>query len=125
MATMDYIGRLLNNVNLDEDRTLQRALEHWQPHFLDWWRNMGPEGSTDLDVYLRTAISVEPQGWAHFDYVKMPDYRWGIFLNVPEPGRQVNFGEHRGEAARQEVPGEHCAPTCAGSSSPRRHGAGS
>jgi benzoyl-CoA 2,3-dioxygenase component B len=109
MATMDYSGRIPNNVNLDEDRTLQRALEHWQPHFLSWWRNMGPEGSTDLDVYLRTAVSVEPQGWAHFDYVKMPDYRWGIFLNAPEPGRQVNFGEHRGEAAWQEVPGEHRA----------------
>ena len=30
-------------------------------------------------VYLRTAVSVEKDGWAH-DYVTMPDYRWGIFL---------------------------------------------
>ena len=41
------------------------------------------------DVYLRTAISVEQGGWAHFDYVKMPDYRWGIFLNPGETDRVV------------------------------------
>ena len=30
------------------DRTLQRALEHWQPNFLDWWNDMGPDGSPGL-----------------------------------------------------------------------------
>ena len=45
---------------------------------------MGPDGSQNFDVYLRTAISVDPQGWAQFGYVKMPDYRWGIFLNPAE-----------------------------------------
>jgi benzoyl-CoA 2,3-dioxygenase component B len=70
---------------------------------------MGPEGSRDFDVYLRTAVSVDAKGWAHFDYVKMPDYRWGIFLAAPEPGRLVNFGAHKGEPAWQEVPGEHRA----------------
>ena len=30
-------------------------------------------------------ISVERDGWAHFDWVKMPEYRWGIFLAEPEP----------------------------------------
>ncbi|HEY6826942.1 MAG TPA: benzoyl-CoA 2,3-epoxidase subunit BoxB, partial [Gemmatimonadaceae bacterium] len=48
-------------------------------------------------------------GCAHFDYLKMPDYRWGIFLAPPDPSRQVNFGEHKGEAAWQDVPGEHRA----------------
>jgi benzoyl-CoA 2,3-dioxygenase component B len=70
---------------------------------------MGPDGSQNFDVYLRTATSVDPKGWAHFDYVKMPDYRWGIFLNPAEPDRKVNFGEHKGEPAWQEVPGEHRA----------------
>ncbi len=32
-------------------------------------------------------ICVDTDGWAHFDYVKMPDYRWGIFLAEPEPDR--------------------------------------
>ncbi|MEC9341204.1 MAG: benzoyl-CoA 2,3-epoxidase subunit BoxB, partial [Pseudomonadota bacterium] len=78
-----------------------------QPKFLDWWMEMGPDGFQASDVYLRTAISAEPDGWAHFDYVKMPDYRWGIFLAPPTPGRTIGFGDHRGEPAWQEVPGEH------------------
>jgi benzoyl-CoA 2,3-epoxidase subunit B len=107
--SISYSDRIPNNVDLAGDRTLQRALEHWQPEFLNWWRDMGPEGSHACDVYLRTAISVEPGGWAHFDYVKMPDYRWGIFLNPADPGRRIAFGEHKGEAAWQEVPGEYRA----------------
>jgi benzoyl-CoA 2,3-epoxidase subunit B len=76
---------------------------------MQWWADMGPEGSPNYDVYLRTAISVDPQGWAQFGYVKMPDYRWGIFLNPGEPDRKVNFGAHRGEPAWQDVPGEYRA----------------
>ncbi len=109
MSTIDYSEKIPNNVNLSEDRTLQRALESWQPDYLQWWHEMGPEGSTNFDVYLRTAISVDPQGWAQFDYVKMPDYRWGIFLNPAEADRKIHFGDHLGEAAWQDVPGEHRA----------------
>ncbi len=48
---------------------------------------MGPQGFQDYhQVYLRTAISVDPKGWAHFEYVKLPDYRWGIFLAEPTRG---------------------------------------
>src|SRR5262245_51822741 len=81
MSTIDYSEKIPNNVQLGDDRALQRALEVWQPGYLAWWRDMGPESSRNHEVYLRTAVSVDPQGWAHFDYVKMPDYRWGIFLN--------------------------------------------
>jgi benzoyl-CoA 2,3-epoxidase subunit B len=63
-----------------EDLRLQRALGKWLPNYLAWWREMGPAGFQEKDVYLRTAFSVASDGWAHFDYVKMPDYRWGIFL---------------------------------------------
>jgi benzoyl-CoA 2,3-dioxygenase component B len=107
MASIDYLERIPNNVNLAENRRLRRALEEWQPKFLQWWKDMGPEGFQARDVYLRTAISVDAQGWAQFGYVKMPDYRWGIFLAEPEPDRRVNFGEHKGQPAWQEVPGEY------------------
>ncbi|MEN8198234.1 MAG: benzoyl-CoA 2,3-epoxidase subunit BoxB, partial [Pseudomonadota bacterium] len=107
MMSINYNERIPNNVDLSEDRQLQRALERWQPRYLDWWAEMGPEGFQTEDVYLRTAISVDPKGWAHFDHVKMPDYRWGIFLTPPEADRKVNFGDHKGEAAWQEVPGEY------------------
>ncbi len=109
MSTINYSEKIPNNVNLSEDRTLQRALEQWQPNYLKWWADMGPEGSKNFDVYLRTAVSVDPQGWAQFGYVKMPDYRWGIFLNPAEAGRKIHFGDHKGEDAWQDVPGEHRA----------------
>jgi benzoyl-CoA 2,3-dioxygenase component B len=107
--SIDYSQKIPNNVNLADDRTLQRALEQWQPNFINWWDDVGPEGSTNHDVYLRTATSVDPQGWAHFDYVKMRDYRWGIFLQPGDPSREIQFGDHKGEQAWQDVPGEHRA----------------
>ena len=109
MSSINYSEKIPNNVNLSEDRTLQRALEHWQPNYLQWWQDMGPDGSHGFDVYLRTAVSTTPDGWAHFGHVKMPDYRWGIFLAEQDQHRQVHFGEHKGEAAWQDVPGEHRA----------------
>ena len=107
MAGVDYLERIPNNVNLRENRRLLRALEEWQPRYLDWWNEVGPEGYQATDVYLRTAISVERDGWAHFGYVKMPEYRWGIFLAEPEPDRVIAFGDHRGQPVWQEVPGEY------------------
>jgi len=56
-------------------------------------------------VYLRTAVSVDPKGWAKFDYVKMPDYRWGVLLAPQAEERVIPCGEHKGEKAWQEVPG--------------------
>jgi benzoyl-CoA 2,3-epoxidase subunit B len=107
MTSFDYNERIPNNVNLSEDRRLQRALERWQPEFLDWWRQLGPVEFQDADVYLRTAVSADRDGWAHFDHVKMPDYRWGIFLSEAEPDRRIGFGDNLGEPVWQEVPGEH------------------
>jgi benzoyl-CoA 2,3-dioxygenase component B len=109
MSGIDYLERIPNNVDLKENRRLLRALEEWQPKFLDWWQDMGPEGFQAKDVYLRTAVSVDPQGWAQFGYVRMPEYRWGIFLAEPEPNRVIAFGDHKGQPAWQEVPGEHRA----------------
>jgi benzoyl-CoA 2,3-dioxygenase component B len=109
MSSIDYSDKIPNNVNLAEDRTLKRALEQWQPNYLQWWADMGPDGSQNFDVYLRTAVSVDPQGWAQFAHVKMPDYRWGIFLNPAEAERKIHFGDHLGEPAWQDVPGEHRA----------------
>jgi len=98
--------RIPNNVSLSQDRRLKRALEGWQPRFLDWWRDAGPVAYQDRDVYLRTAVSVGQDGWAHFDYVRMPEYRWGIFLAEPQPERTVGFGDRLGQPVWQEVPGE-------------------
>jgi benzoyl-CoA 2,3-epoxidase subunit B len=104
----DYTEKIPNNVYLREDRRLQRALESWQPNFLTWWESMGPTLPTE-DVYLRTAVNVGREGWAHFGHVAMKDYRWGIFLAERNQDRSIAFGEHKGEPAWQKVPGEYRA----------------
>ena len=109
MSSINYSEKIPNNVNLGEDRTLQRALEQWQPNFINWWDDIGPEGSTNSEVYLRTAVSVDPQGWAQFGHVKMRDYRWGIFLNPGMEDRTIGFGDHKGEKVWHDVPGEYRA----------------
>ncbi|MCW2646248.1 MAG: benzoyl-CoA oxygenase, subunit [Pseudonocardiales bacterium] len=107
-TTADYTEKIPNNVELHEDRRLQRALESWQPNFLNWWESMGPTLPTE-DVYLRTAVNVGREGWAHFGHVAMKDYRWGIFLAERNRDRRIAFGEHKGEEAWQKVPGEYRA----------------
>lgn len=106
---VNYETSIPNNVGLSEDRRILKALERWHPGYLDWWNDMGPDGFQESLVYLRTAVAVEPKGWAKFDYVRMPEYRWGILLAPQEEGRVVPFGEHFGEPAWQEVPGEYRA----------------
>jgi benzoyl-CoA 2,3-dioxygenase component B len=103
-----YTEKIPNNVGLADDRRLQRALESWQPKFQQWWAEMGPELAT-RDVYLRTAVNVGREGWAHFDHVAVGEYRWGIFLAEPRQDRRIAFGDHKGEPAWQRVPGEYRA----------------
>src|SRR5438876_929295 len=107
MSTVSLHEKIPNNVELSSDKRLQRAMEQWQPGFLDWWRDMGPDGFQQHEVYLRTAVDVGADGWAHFDYVRMPDYRWGIFLADPQPDRRIGFGDQYGEPVWSAVPGEH------------------
>jgi benzoyl-CoA 2,3-dioxygenase component B len=107
-AAPNYSEKIPNNVDLRDDRRLQRALESWQPNFLRWWESMGPALPT-RDVYLRTAVNVGRAGWAHFAHVPMRDYRWGIFLAERDADRRIGFGEHMGEPAWQQVPGEYRA----------------
>jgi benzoyl-CoA 2,3-epoxidase subunit B len=103
---IDYQERIPNNVDLASNKTLQRALEHWQPVFLNWWREMGPTDFLQSEPYLRTAVSVDRAGWATFGHVKMPDYRWGIFLAEQEQDRRIGFGDELGKPVWQQVPGE-------------------
>ena len=107
MSIVDIDAKIPNNVDLAGDRRLQRALEQWQPKFIRWWEDLGPSAFQRAPVYLRTAIDVGQQGWANFDHVEMPDYRWGVFLADREPDRKIAFGDHKGKDVWQEVPGEY------------------
>ena len=104
---VSYDTKIPNNVNLSSDKRVLKALEQWHPGYLDWWQNLGPEGFQESLVYLRTAVGVDPKGWAKFGYVKMPEYRWGVLLAPQVEGRIIPCGEHYGQPAWQEVPGEY------------------
>jgi benzoyl-CoA 2,3-dioxygenase component B len=109
IVNVDYDGLIPNNVELNRDARVKKALEKWHPGYIDWWHDMGPQSFPQSLVYLRTAVSVDPKGWAKFDYVRMPEYKWGILLAPQVEGRQIPFGSHKGEPAWQEVPGEYRA----------------
>ena len=109
VMSINYQDRIPNNVDLGSNRTLQRALEHWQPEFLKWWEELGPKDFQVADVYLRTATSVDAKGWATYGYVRMPEYRWGIFLNERDPDRRIGFGDSYGQDVWQQIPGEYRA----------------
>jgi benzoyl-CoA 2,3-epoxidase subunit B len=106
VSVIDYAEKIPNNVGLATDRRLQRALESWQPRFIDWWRALGPSLPTK-DVYLRTAVAIGKDGWASWGRVPMEQYRWGIFLSERDAPRTIGFGQHKGEPAWQQVPGEY------------------
>jgi len=100
------MNEIPNNVDLDHDAQLKRALSLWHPRFLKWWEEVGPEGFQQSQIYLRTAINASSEGWANYAYVRTPDYRWGIFLAPQEP-RKIGFGDHPELDPWQQVPGEH------------------
>ena len=98
-----------NNVGLAADLRVRKALETWYPGYIDWWKTSGPELFQNAPVFLRTAVGVGSDNWAKFDFVRMPEYRWGILLAPQVEGRTIPFGAHKGEPAWQEVPGEYRA----------------
>jgi benzoyl-CoA 2,3-dioxygenase component B len=106
---VNYESLIPNNVGLSSDRRVLKALEKWHPGYISWWNDLIPDQFQKSPVYLRTAVSVDPKGWAKFGYVKMPEYRWGVLLAPAVEDRRIPCGEHAGEPAWQEVPGEYRA----------------
>ncbi|MCE8005420.1 benzoyl-CoA 2,3-epoxidase subunit BoxB [Aestuariivita sp.] len=107
LINVSYDTQIPNNVGLSQDKKVLKALEKWHPGYINWWNDLIPQNFQESMVYLRTAVSVDPKGWAKFDYVKMPEYRWGVLLAPQVEDRRIPCGEHFGELAWQEVPGEY------------------
>ena len=113
---VDYSTKIPNNVGLTEDRRVLKALESWHPGYIDWWHDMGPEGFQESLVYLRTAYSVDPRGWAKFDYVQDAGLSLGRAAGAAggEPRRPVRRAFRRaGLAGRAGRASRRC---CAASS---------
>jgi benzoyl-CoA 2,3-dioxygenase component B len=102
MSSVSLEGKIPNNVDLASDKRLQRALEQWQPGFLDWWREMGPDGFQANDVYPGRP-SQWTRGWANFGMVRMPDYRWNFLADPPPRARS---GSATAGSLSGEVPGD-------------------
>ena len=109
LLNVSYDTIIPNNVGLSSDKRVLKALEKWHPGYINWWNDLIPKKFQDSMVYLRTAVSVDPKGWTKFDYVKMPEYRWGVLLAPQVEDRKIPCGEHAGENAWQDVPGEYRA----------------
>ncbi len=107
LMNVSYDTQIPNNVGLSSDKRVLKALEKWHPGYINWWNDLIPDNFQQSLVYLRTAVSVDPKGWAKFDYVKMPEYRWGVLLAPQGEDRKIPCGEHMGQPAWQEVPGEY------------------
>lgn len=107
LINVSYDTQIPNNVGLSSDKRVLKALEKWHPGYINWWNDLIPQNFQKSLVYLRTAVSVDPKGWAKFDYVKMPEYRWGVLLAPQVEDRRIPCGEHAGLPAWQEVPGEY------------------
>ncbi len=108
-SSVAYDTLIPNNVGLSSDKRVLKGLQTWHPGYIDWWNKLIPQKFQQSPVYLRTAVGVDPKGWAKFDYVKMPEYRWGILLAPQVEDRTIPCGEHTGDPAWQEVPGEYRA----------------
>ena len=113
IMNVDYSTKIPNNVNLSEDRQVLKALEGWHPGYIDWWNDMGPDGFQQSLVYLRTAYSVDPKGWAKFDYVKMR-----ITAGASCSHRRKRTASSRSASTTASPHGRKCrasiAPCCAG-----------
>ena len=110
---IDYDERIPNNVDLHGDRRLQRALESWQPKFLNWWAEMGPTLPTQ-DVYLRTAVNVGREGWAQFGHVAVCGVPLGYLPRRARPRPQHRLRRPQGRAGVAAGARASTAPTCSG-----------
>ena len=93
MLSINYNERIPNNVDLGENRRLQRALESWLPNYLSWWDELGPEGTQGYDVYLRTAVDVGTDAW-WWDYGTLQNWHANVrrlLDDGTEPGGMRQF----------------------------------
>ena len=82
MSKLNYQEIIPNNVNLSNDISLQRALEHWQPKFKSWWKEWPSKISKKMKFIFVLQFLVDAAGWASYGKVKMPDYKWGYFWQI-------------------------------------------
>ena len=102
-------AKIPNNVDLKRQQAAPARAREVAAGYIDWWNEMGP-----TDFQDRTTSTCAPPsasikgGWANFDYVKMPDYRWGIFLAEP-----IETARSTSATTSASRPGTRCPARCA------------
>ena len=96
MTQIDYSSTIPNNVNLNEDRKIQRALEKWQPAFLNWWENFGPNWAAKDDIFLRMYYNIDFKGkwiWNYRIPFRLMYYREYIsdIVSIDRSGFRTDF----------------------------------
>ena len=104
---VDLACSIPNNVGLAEKPELRRSLEWFDACYRKWWFDCGPAEVRDREVYLRTPVGVDAEGWARYGFVPLSQYRWGVFQAHAKPGRTALFGDVAGNPVWQSVPAPH------------------
>lgn len=106
MLAIDRRNAIPNNVGLESSPALAKTLAQFQTGYMKWWRECGPQGFDAADCYLRMPVAADARGWASYEYVRLPDFRWGVFQAEPAPEHRALFGRPAGAPKSERVPGE-------------------
>jgi benzoyl-CoA 2,3-dioxygenase component B len=106
MSLIDHKAAIPNNVGLDESSPLAKTLAGFKGDFMKWWRECGPQGFDAAQCYLRLPVAADARGWAAYDYVKLEDFRWGVFQSERVPDKPALFGRPAGKPKLDAVPAE-------------------
>ncbi len=108
-GAVDYSGLIPNNVGLNADARVRKALETWHPGYIDWWKEMGPEG-----FQSRWSICAPRSAWIRragrsSAMCGCRNTNGASCWRPRSRAARIPFGAHKGEPAWQEVPGEYRA----------------
>ncbi len=106
MSVIDRNAVIPNNVGLEDRPALARTLAQFKGDYMKWWRECGPQGFDAADCYLRMPVAADARGWASYEYVKLPEFRWGVFQADRVEDRPALFGRLAGQPKLADVPGE-------------------
>ncbi|HEY7609290.1 MAG TPA: benzoyl-CoA 2,3-epoxidase subunit BoxB [Alphaproteobacteria bacterium] len=106
MSLIDRNAVIPNNVGLDERPALATTLAQFKGDYMKWWRECGPQGFDAADCYLRMPVAADARGWASYEYVRLPEFRWGVFQADRVDGRPALFGRLAGRPKLADVPAE-------------------
>ena len=109
MLDINHRAAIPNNVGIEDGSALARTLAGFKTDYMKWWRECGPQGFDAAQCYLRLPVAADSRGWADYQYVKLEDFRWGVFQAERAPEKPALFGRPAGGPKLDAVPAEYRA----------------